>query len=103
MKSIFEAFWALADNDKQNQYLLGCITPREVKRRRTADFNKPDKNQWTYAVGADNVVVCRHAFKSIHGIKEGKLRKIMEMKKDSPENVALPDMRGKSKFGLIIM
>ena len=40
---------------------------------------------------------------SIHGIKEGKLRIIMGMKKESPENIAHPDMRGKSKFGLIIM
>ena len=103
VKSIFEAFWGLADNDKQNQYLLGCITPREVKRRRTANFEKPDKQQWTYSVGADNIVVCRHAFKSIHGINDGKLRVIMGMKKNSQENVVIPDMRGKSKFLYILL
>ena len=103
VQKLFDAYWALGDNEVQNQYLMGCITPRKVKRRRTANPDKPDKKQWTYAVGADNIVVCRHAFKSIHGIKEGKLQIIMEMKKNSQENVALPDMRGKSKFGLIIM
>ena len=103
VQKLFDAYWALADNNVQNQYLMGCIKPRKVNRRRTTNPDKPDKKQWTYSVGADNIVVCRHTFKSIHGIKEGKLRRIMEMKKESPENVALPDMRGKSKFGLIIM
>ena len=103
MQKLFDAYWALADNNVQNQYLMGCITPRKVLRRRKTNSDKPDMNQWTYSVDADNIVVCRHTFKSIHGIKEGKLRIIMEMKKNSPENVALPDMRGKSKFGLIIM
>ena len=103
MQKLFDAYWALADNNVQNQYLMGCIKPRKVLRRRTTNPDKPDKAQWTYTVGGDNIEVCRHTFMSIHGIKEGKLRKVMEMKKQSPENVAHPDMRGKSKFGLIIM
>ena len=82
---------------------MGCIKPRKVLRRRTTNPDKPDKPQWTYTVGGGTIEVCRHTFMSIHGIKEGKLRKVMEMKKESPENIALPDMRGKSKFGLIIM
>ena len=82
---------------------MGCIQKRDVKRRRTTDPNKPDKTQWTYTVGVDGIEVCRHTFMSIHGIKEGKLRIIMGMKKGSTENIAQPDMRGKSKFGLIIM
>ena len=87
----------------QDQYLMGCIQKRDVKRRRTTDPTKPPKTQWHYTVGVDGIEVCRHTFMFIHGIKEGKLRIIMEMKKESSENIAKPNMRGKSKFGLIIM
>ena len=44
----------------QNQYLMGCITPRPVRRRQTTDPNKPDKPQWTYTVGGGTIEVCRH-------------------------------------------
>ena len=76
-----------------------CIQNRPVKRRRTNDPNKPAKLQYTYTVtvGGEAIVVCRNTFMALHGIKEGKLRHIMGMKKDSTENVAKPDMRGKSK------
>ena len=39
---------------------------------------------------------------SIHGIGEGKLRKITAEKSKPSENLASPDMRGKSKFVIII-
>ena len=102
-KQLFESFWAMGNKTLQDQYLMGFIQKRAVKRRQTNDPNKPDKPQWTYTVGGDGIEVCRHTFMSIHGIKEGKLRIIMAMKNKSPENIAQPDMRGKSKFGLIIM
>ena len=86
----------------QNQYLMGCIKPRKVLRRRTTDPDKPDKPQWTYTVGGGTIEVCSHTFLSIHGLKPGKLREIMKQKKHSKEDIAHPDMRGKSKFGIII-
>ena len=75
-----------------------CIQNRPVKRRRTNDPNKPDKLQYTYkiTVGGEAIVVCRNTFMDLHGINPGKLRIIMDMKKASPENIAKPDMRGKS-------
>ena len=102
-QNYYEAFWKTGDEVLQDQYLMGCIKPRPVKRKRTTDPNKPPKAQWSYIVGADAIEVCRHTFMSIHGIKEERLRHVMGMKNQSAENIAHPDMRGKSKFGLIIM
>ena len=98
-KQLFESFWAMGNKTQQDQYLMGCIQNRAVKRRRTSDPNKPDKSQYTYTVtvGGEAIVVSRNTFMALHVIKEGKLRIIMGMRKDSTENIAKPDMRGKSK------
>ena len=39
---------------------------------------------------------------SLRGISEAKLRKMLERKSEDTENFACPDMRGKSKFVIII-
>ena len=39
---------------------------------------------------------------SLRGISEAKLRKMLERKSEDTENFASPDMRGKSKFVIII-
>ena len=77
---------------------MSAIDDRPVKRRRTQDPNKPSKLQYNYKVkvGGETIVVCRNTFMALHGITEGKLRLIMDMKKESSENIARPDMRGKS-------
>ena len=76
---------------------MGCITPREVRRRRSTDPTKPPKPQYTYTVAA--TVVCRHTFLSLHGLNESKLREIMKQRNASQENITIahPDMRGKSE------
>ena len=98
-KQYFDSFWGTGDKTQQDQVLMCGITKRDVKRRRTRDPNQPDKLQYTYTVtvGGEAIVVCRNTYMALHGIKEGKLRIIMGMKKDSTENIAKPDMRGKSK------
>ena len=76
---------------------MGCITSREVRRRRSIDPTKPPKAQYTYTVAA--TVVCRHNFLSLHGINESRLREIMKQRNASPDKVTIahPDMRGKSE------
>ena len=81
---------------------MGQMSPREVKRIRKTDPNKPPKTQWNYSVLSNSKRVCRHAFMSLHGITESKLAHISKLKKDSPQNIAPQDMRGKSKFSINI-
>ena len=77
---------------------MNAIEKKPVKRQRSQDPNKPDKLQYTYKVhvGGEAIFVCRNTFIDLHGITEGKLRIIMDMKKESSEGIARPDMRGKS-------
>ena len=101
-QEIFQAYWDCGNYAQQCTYLSTSIHTRKVERRRTKDENKPDRYQWRYYVGNDNIEVCRHTFMSIHGIGEGKLRKILAEKRKPSETLASPDMRGKSKFVIII-
>ena len=65
--------------------------------------NEEEKIQFSYVVGGDpKYNVCRHAFKSLFGFKEGKLRKITTMKK-SLTGTTPADKRGKCKCNYIII
>ena len=101
-QEIFRAYWDCASYVQQCDHLLASIQPREVVRRRTKNENKADRKQWHYYAGKDGTEVCRHAFMSLRGISEAKLRKMLERKSEDTENFASPDMRGKSKFVIII-
>ena len=101
-QEIFRAYWDCASYVQQCDHLLASIQPREVVRRRTKNENKADRKQWHYYAGKDSTEVCRHAFKSLHGISESKLKEILKQKSAPTENIAHPDMRGKSKFVIII-
>ena len=101
-KEIFQAYWDCGSYVQQCDHLLASIQPREVVRRRTKNENKADRKQWHYYAGKDRTEVCRHAFMSLRGISEAKLRKMLERKSEDTENFACPDMRGKSKFVIII-
>ena len=46
--------------------------------------------------------VCRQTFMSLHGISVSKLTEASKVKRQSPQGIAHPDMRGKSKFGINI-
>ena len=97
-KQYFRSFWSTGKKIQQDQVLMDSIEKKPVKRRRSQDPNKPDKLQYTYKVhvGGEAILVCRNTFIDLHGITEAKLRLIMLNKKQSTENVAKPDMRGKS-------
>ena len=64
---------------------MDAIENKSVKRRRTQDPNKPDKLQYTYKVyvGGEAIFVCRNTFIDLHGITEGKLKLIIQNKKQS--------------------
>ena len=100
-QSIYDEYYTIDSYRQKNQYLMGMMSRREVKRSRQPDPTKPPKIQWNYSV-LDNKKVCRHAFKSLHGISESKLVHISKLKKESPQNIAPQDMRGKSKFSINI-
>ena len=78
---------------------MRMMPPHPVERKQNP--NTPEKTQRYYKV-LEKKYVCRNAFKSLHGISESKLGHITKLKKESPENIARPDMRGKSKFGINI-
>ena len=101
-KAIFSTFWAVNTWEQKTQYLLDCISLKPVKRTRTKDASKDPKSQYYYHVGAENKEVCRLAFMSLHGIKEGRLKKLTKMKREKVI-IAPADGRGKSKFGIIFI
>ena len=98
-KQYFESFWQTGQKIQQDQILMDSITKKGVNRRRTKDPNKEDKLQDKYTVHVEGeaIEVCRPTFLDLHGLTESKLRGIMKNKKHSSQNVAKPDMRGKSE------
>ena len=76
------------------------MSKRKIKRKRSKDPNAPPKIQWTYEVMDREV--CRQTFRSLHGISVSKLTEASKVKRQSPQGIAHPDMRGKSKFGINI-
>ena len=99
---IYSTYWNIKTYEQKAQYLLGCLSKRKVKRTRTKDANKPPKPQYYYHVCSGQKQVCRLAFKSLHGIKEAKLKSICTLKR-LQQDVVPEDGRGKSKFGIIFI
>ena len=101
-KEVFTQFWGSGDKRLQDTALLGCIKFRPVKRVRTKVENKAPRIQFEYTVLQRQV--CRHTFKSLHGITNARLVEILKQKKNKEtEYIARPDMRGKSKFCIMIV
>ena len=69
-QKLHDAYWKMGEKVQQDQYLMGCLHPRPVKRRRTTDPNKPTKTQWYYKVGAEEIEVCRHTFMALFGSEQ---------------------------------
>jgi len=99
-QSIFREYYSLANDQLKNQYLIGQMSKRKIKRKRSKDPNAPPKIQWTYEVMDREV--CRQTFRSLHGISVSKLTEASKVKRQSPLGIAHPEMRGKSKFGINI-
>ncbi|XP_068210192.1 activating transcription factor 7-interacting protein 1-like isoform X3 [Palaemon carinicauda] len=94
VQTIFENFWKLGDYNSQNDHLQSLIQDAPVKRKKHAGVST--RKNHVYTIHHDKTfVVCREAFKSIHGIKERKLLVVLE-KRHASDNTATPgDRRGK--------
>ena len=82
IKATFEGFLQLCDKDKQDAYLFSLISCNTIKRRRPRieDSSMQRSSSYYYRVktqGGD-VVVCKEAFISIHGITAKRLRRLCE-------------------------
>ena len=82
IKAIFDGFLQLSDKDKQDAYLFSLISCSPVMRRRPRfeDSSMHRSASYYYRVKAQSgdVVVCKHAFLSIHGITAKRLRRLCE-------------------------
>ena len=76
---ILERFNKLADHDKQNIYLRGCITQRSEDdiRRRQKETVRNVRRSFIYSVVAydTKIDVCQDTFLGLHGIQRSRLRK----------------------------
>ena len=99
-QSIFSGYYSLQNEQLKNQYLIGQMSKRPIKRKRSKNPNAEPKIQWSYKLMDRDV--CRHTFMSLHGISVSKLTEASKIKRQSPQGIAHPDMRGKSKFGINI-
>ena len=99
-QSIYNGYYSLETEQLKNQYLIGKLSKRAVKRSRTKNPDAEHKIQWSYKLMDRDV--CRHTFMCLHGISVSKLTEASKIKRKSPLNIAHPERRGKSKFGINI-
>ncbi|XP_064077387.1 activating transcription factor 7-interacting protein 1-like isoform X2 [Macrobrachium nipponense] len=94
VQTIFENFWKLGDYNSQNDYLQALIQDAPVKRKKHAAASTRKNHIYTIQHGK-TFIVCREAFKSIHGIKERKLLVVLEKRHASDTGTTPGDRRGK--------
>ncbi len=78
--TIFTRFYELADHEKQNIYLRGCVRAKEdnnIRRRGNDKGNTAERRSFVYTitVGPNTQSVCRNSFCALHGIKKSRLEK----------------------------
>ena len=80
IKLIFEGFVKLSSKDKQDSYLFSLISCSPVQRQRPRTNEKERSHSFYYRVKTPDcdVVVCKQAFMSIHGITPKRLRRLCE-------------------------
>ena len=90
----------MGDRDKQNIAISGMIKDLPIKRKRTRDQDKPDKNKFDYIL-KDTVdkdiqhKVCRRALMNIFGIGDFRVRTITSTRANDSFNLPRPDQRGR--------
>ena len=96
VRAINDKYWESANYDIQNAYLLGCIKPVEIKRKRTTAPVSKRKHNFVYSVmyNGKATTVCRKGFLAIHGLTNSKIDYVVG-KKQSPTGTPIPDKRGK--------
>ena len=100
INEMHKCFWGIGDYNKQNEFLMRCITQVAFKRKYTKKqvSNRPAK--LVYSVNHDGhyYEVCREGFLNIFGIKRGKLEVILQKIRatTSASGVIPEDKRGKT-------
>ena len=87
---------------KQNMAISGMIKDVDVKRRRTNDPDKPNKNIFEYIIKdpVDNQIeqkVCRKAMMNIFGVGEYCVRRITSDRANDSLNLPSQDRRGRGE------
>lgn len=85
---LFQQFYEMQDNAKQNSYLMGLLNVCPVKRRRHGGYETPDASRrqatvyFTLPNGTGNVVqVCKQTFLQIFGISRRRVETLVKTKK----------------------
>ena len=91
---ILDDFNSIADHEKQNIYLRGCVTVKESTkiRRRPRKNDAKERSSFSYTITtfSHSVRVCKASFAALHGIKISRLkRKVLNFSAD------IADKRGK--------
>ena len=98
VKDIFEGFLQLSDKDKQDAYLFSLIScsPIQRQRPRCQESTVERSSAYYYRVKGDHndIVVCKQAFISIHGISAKRVRRLCEHA-SSGSSTPPTDKRGK--------
>ena len=90
----------MGNRDKQNLAISGMIKNLKIKRKRTKDQDKPDKNKFDYILKdpVDTDIkhhVCRQALMNIFGIGDTRVRTITSSRANDSLNLPRPDQRGR--------
>ncbi|KAL5242711.1 hypothetical protein ACI65C_010121 [Semiaphis heraclei] len=111
---IYERFRSFDTKNAQDAYLSSLISLEDVQRRRSRKQLNPAENeperlntpaktklhdkQFKYRINTSSkmYVVCQNAFLGIHGIKQGRIRRLTSLLK---QNKSPKDQRGKQKPG----
>ena len=100
INALFRNFWGMGNYDKQNEYLIGCISEEHYKRKYTkkAVSKRPVKLIYKVTHASISYNVCRVAFMNIHDIKHKKLDIVLEKRRQAKAQtgVANLDMRGEN-------
>ena len=101
IEEIHKQFWEIGDYNRQNEYLIRCLTEEPFKRKYTKkdDSKRPTRLVYSVTHSGRSYVVCREAFMHIFDIKRGKLDFIIKRKREAraATGVVSPDQRGKAE------
>ena len=100
IEQIHKLFWGIAEYNKQNEYLIRCISEVPFKRKYTkkAVSKRPAKILYKITHAGIEYEVCREGFLNIFGIKRGKLEVILNKIRETKaaSGVIPEDKRGKT-------
>ena len=100
IEEIFQHFWDIGDYDRQNEYLVNCITETSYKRKYTkkAVSKRPHKVNFHVTHSSVTHSLCRVAFMNIFGIKRRKMAILLEKRRSSKSGIGVldTDKRGKT-------